>query len=109
MNKNLISDLAILTTIPESNLKKLCNLSKDIISHDVLECIKNNEQICEVDIGIGNLLINLQEESLSFKFIPSKSLQDCLLETIQSKESSLTKNVEKILTDKIIFAYKNLI
>lgn len=109
MSNNLITDLSILTTIPELNLKRLSNISKDIISHNVAECVRNGETICETDIGIGVLLISIEEDNLMFKFIPSKSFQDCLIESINSKESSLVDRVEGLLTDKIIYAYKNLV
>lgn len=107
---NLIKDLSVLTTIPELNLQKLCNLSTECISHSVVESVKENNPICEIDVGIGVILINIvPNEELMFKFIPSKKLQNSILETIESKESSLTLDVEDALKDKILYAYKNLI
>lgn len=106
---NVIKDIAKLTTIPEFNLIKLSNLCSKCISHDVVESIKNNEDVCTIDIGIGSLLIDISSTDLHFKFIPSSQLQLTILKSINSSESELVIEVEELLKDKIINTYKNLL
>lgn len=106
---NIIKDVSTLTTIPELNLTKLFNIINKCISHDIVECLKNNEDVCIEDIGIGNLVINLDSDELKFKFIPSQQLQTTVLNSIRYGESELVIEVEQLLKDKIINTYKSLL
>ena len=107
---NLVKDISILTTIPELTLNKLINLIVDYISHQVVEAIKLHNDIVVIDIGIGVLYINIySNDKLEFKFVPSSYLQKTIIDTYESKESSLVLNVESLLTEKIINTYKNLL
>lgn len=106
---DLIKDLAKLTTIQEFNLGKLLNITNKCISHAIVESIRDEEDICKIDIGIGTLLVNINSEELQFKFIPSSQLQSTILKAIDSNESELVIEVEDLLKEKIMNTYKNLV
>lgn len=106
---NIIQDISILTTIPESNLKKLSKTVSDCISHYITESVLDKQDTCLIDLDIGTLVIGFENEELQFKFIPSKTLQKTIVDSVQNKESTLVQTIEDNLKDKIIFAYKNLI
>lgn len=106
---NIIKDLSTLTTIPELNLQKLFNLMIKCISHGVVESVKNKNDVCVEDIGIGTLSINIDEDSLQFKFIPSSQLQTSIYNSLENKNSELVADVERILQEKIINTYKTLL
>ena len=105
----LIKDIATLTTIPELNIQKLSNIAVKCISHTIAEAVRENEDTCIEDIGIGNLIIDISEDELKFKFIPSQQLQTAILNSIKKNESDLVIDIKKILQDKIMNVYKNLL
>lgn len=107
---NILKDLAKLTTIPEFNLVKLCNLTSKCISHEIVEAIKTNNDYAEINIGIGTLLINIEDKTnIKFKFFPSTTLQNNIVNSLENNESELVLDVEELLKEKIMFTYKNLL
>lgn len=102
-------DISTLTTIPESAVKRLVKISSEYITHCIVESVLDKKETCEIDIGIGSLMVDINTEELKFKFIPSKTLQNNIYESIIDKNSKLALDVEDNLRDKIIYAYKNLI
>lgn len=68
-----------------------------------------NESPTEMDIGIGTLLISDNEETVKYKFIPSKALEELVNETIQNKKSPLELKLEKNLVNKILNTYKTIL
>lgn len=108
MNK-IIEDLVTLTNLPISLLKKLVNYAIYCICHKVYENMLKVNNITEVDIGIGKLYILLEEDSIQYKFIPSKFFEDNLLWTMKNNSSPLTKIAEEKLEEKIKETYKELL
>ena len=107
--KNVIKDLSTLTTIPYSTLQSLFNKINSIIAYDVKESLLDKENICELDIGIGRLLILVDEEEVKYKFIPNNSLIENVNESIINKSPNLVAEVEESLCKKILHTYKDLI
>ena len=106
---NIISDISTVSTIPENSLIKLIPIANKCISHAIFESLESKQEITELDIGIGTLLIQLFDENIKFKFIPSQKLEDTITSTISTGKSDLTYTVEEALKNKILYAYKNLI
>lgn len=108
MNK-IIEDLVTLTNLPISLLKKLVNYTIYCICHNVHENSLKLNNVSEVDIGIGKLYILLEDETIQYKFIPSKFFEDNLVWTIRNNKSPLTKVAEEKLEEKIKETYKELL
>ena len=106
--KNLIEDLSILTTIGKYNLESLTYKSIDIISHDIEESLRDNENYIEIDIGLGTLIISRVEEEIRYKFIPSKRLEKTVIDTYITRKSKVALDVDKALGDRIMKTYKDL-
>lgn len=106
--KNVIEDLSTLTTIPVTSLAKLIDKSILCIEDEVLNSFLNNEDIISLNIGIGKLVIKIEENLIRYRFIPSKKLEDGVKEALASKKSSLETTVEQHLIDKILKTYKDL-
>jgi hypothetical protein len=102
-----IQDLASVSTFPYFTLKKLSSKMSDVISYAVKESILSGEDICEVDIGIGKLLIGITDE-IKFKFIPGEELKSNVFKVYHGDESSLVTKVENSVKSRIINAYKDL-
>jgi len=109
MSKNIIQDMATLTTIPEKNLSKLIDVSIYCISDAIQECLKQEETIAEIDIGIGILYIQCLGNNIKYKFIPSDRLDKAVKETLINKLNLLEIKLETSLVSKITNIYKDLI
>ena len=106
---NIVEDLSTLTTISQTTLNKLVKQTDYIICDGVHESILKNENITTVDIGIGTLLIKVGEEEIKYKFIPSNTLENTLIWTIDNHESPLVSKIESTLKDRVFNVYKELI
>lgn len=107
---NIVQDLATLTTLPVSNVEYLFDIITDSISHEVLEGKLNNSEFVTISLGkVGKLLISLTDSELRYKFIPSSYLEEKLITTLTTEESSLEKRLQESLDKRIISAYKDLL
>lgn len=105
---SLIDDISTLTTIAKYNLEQLNNKCISIISHDVEESLRDYEEITKIDIGIGFLVIQHKEDTIRYKFIPSKKLDDTIVNTYNNRKSNLVMDIDKALGDRIQNTYKDL-
>ena len=104
----IVEDLSTITTIPEFTLKKILDRAKMIICHNALESMLSDGNEVKVDIGIGSLSLQITENSLCYRFVPSPSFDEMLKQTIISKSSPLSELLEESLTVKIESVYKEL-
>jgi hypothetical protein len=110
MNKyDLISDIALLTTTPEQSLRKLCDKSAECICHNVLERINDSSIDTTIDISIGELKIIVDGDEIHYKFSPSESFEEMLVNTILNKKDPLVTRIEDGLINRILSTYKDLI
>ena len=106
---NLLKDISTVTTVPLSTLTHLSDVACKCISHAVVECIKSNQNICTVDIGIGTLSMTVDKDDLQFKFVPSMQLQKTIFNAVNTKESELVEAIEDVIKQKVVSAYKNFL
>lgn len=109
MAKNLIKDLSILTTIPERNLNRLGDLVVCCISNAIQDSILQEKTITELDIYIGILYIQHEDNEIKYKFIPSNKLDKNVKDTVINKLNSLEIKITKSLISKVVNTYKNLL
>ena len=107
MKFNMKKDLSVLTTINSGTLSKLFEKEIWCISNDVEQCLSNEEKIAEIDLDIGTLLINIGEEDIRYKFIPSPILEKVVVDTVSNGYNGLIAKVEASLVNKISNAYKD--
>ena len=105
MMDNIIKDVSVLTTIPESSLTKIFDRVEDAIIHGILE----NNNIYQADIGIGSLEIQFKGDDTKFIFEPSNRFKDKLKHAYEDKEDALIKSAEQRLIYKIVNTYKDLL
>lgn len=106
---DLISDISLLTTLPDKTLRKLCDKGAECICHNVLESINEAENETSVDLTIGELKIIVRDDEIHYKFKPSSKLESMLVSTLTTKEDPLVKSVEDGLVSRIMNTYKDLI
>ena len=102
------SDLSKLTTIPLYSIQKLLSKFQDSICYEIQEQYKDNNKYIEVDIHIGTLILYNEKDTVSFKFIPSRSFENEIREIYKGNDCNLIKKLENSITEKITEAYKDL-
>ena len=105
--ENVIKDVSILTTIPETSLNKIFDRLEDAIIHGICELEDRN--VYEADIGIGSLALTFKDDEINFNFNPSDRFKDKIIHAREDKEDALTKAVEQRLIYKIVNTYKDLL
>lgn len=106
--QNLLSDISILTSIPQATLKKLTDKASLCICNDFAEMMLNKENTVFIDIGIGQLGMQLEADTISYKFIPSEYLESTLMSVSKNKTNPLETTLDKNLVTRILSAYKDL-
>jgi hypothetical protein len=106
---DLISDISLLTTLPDKTLRKLCDKGVECICHDVLECLNESNNEVTIDISIGELKIVIVDDEIHYKFRPSTQLETMLVKSIVDREDPLVSHIEEGLVSRILNAYKDLI
>ena len=108
---NIVSDVSILTTIPEKTLAKFFRKMVFCICQAVQEDLldeNNPKDITELNIGIGTLYIKHVGTDLKYRFEPSEYLQKSLIATVSNKENLLKEFLDKALAKSFIEVYKDL-
>ena len=109
MSYDLLKNVSSLTLIKPSILNSIINIEEDCICDYTLDIYESDDDIIEIDIGIGTLYINIIEDELTYKFVPSKRLEKKIINTINSGESYLEKDIESKLNSKLFNTYKELL
>ena len=105
---NIIDDVCTITTIPSASLNKLSKIAEKCICNAVYESHLNKEQITDINIGFGNLLISVEDNTLVYKFIPSSTFERELVNTIVSKKNPLREKLELTFINRITNTYKDM-
>ncbi len=103
---NVIKDISTLTTINEDYLKSLVTKSEWCICSYIEESILKKETITKIDIGIGFLSVLVEDNTIKYKFIPNKELEEAIRDTVINDKNPLKLKLEKSLVDKITKMYK---
>lgn len=106
MKVDINKSLSTLTTIPESTFSKLSNKIEWCISDCIEKSILNNDNVAEIDLDFGKLLINFSNESIKYKFIPSSRLEKVVSNTVIKEQNDLVLNIENSLVSKLTNTYK---
>lgn len=106
---DLISELSTLSTIPEATLTKLLEKVFYIISDEIMEAKIQEQEIVDIDIGIGSLKILLNPETIKYKFIPNAKLEVQTKAALTKEKNTLDLALEKSLVSKLTNIYKDFL
>lgn len=109
MKKKLSSDLSNICNVPEDIIDKILQATAYCISNAAYESLLNNEQMTELDIGFGSLLIKHDLRDLKLKFIPSKELEADLSNVNSGGKPEFYYKIEKAVMFKLMDLYKEII
>ena len=109
---SIITDVSNLTSVPVKTLEKLARKAIYSICDDVYENQLNSpDEIVEVDIGIGTLLVKVLDKEVKYRFKPNdlfaKSIRK-MLENPDGYEPFASKLAIESLTKKFDEIYKDL-
>lgn len=108
MEINLRKDLSAITNVEEVYINKLFDKLKWCICDGVAEVEYHGDDTLFCDIGIGKIIITIEQNSVKYKFVPSADLENMVVKTILG-ENSFELTVEKNLVNKITKVYKDLL
>lgn len=108
MKKNLLEDVAKLSSVKSSLLRKFVRIANYCISDYILESKLSDEDLTEIDLGIGKLKLLIVDETLEYKFIPSAKLEKMIIDAYQNEECELSEKIEDGLEFRLLSAYKEL-
>ena len=98
-NSSLITDIASLTGVNQRILNKLIEKITLCIGSIIHDAKQLNEQLVKINIGIGDLVIELS--SMQCKFVPSKELKKEIKESLISPRDKLELKLEQELSDRL--------
>ena len=108
MKQNLLVDISRISLIKASIFDKLKDIAESCICDYLYEAKILDDDLIEIDIGIGKISILILNDSLEFKFRPSMHLEKSLVKSLQKNSSVLVKEVENGLESKLLSTYKEL-
>lgn len=106
---NVIDNVSILYNLPIKQADKIIDTAENVICHDVLQAYIRKQGYVILDVGIGTLTVDITNDYLEYKFVPSKVLETKLVNTLDTKQDILVQHIEQSIVDKITKAYKELI
>lgn len=109
MKTDIKQDLSILTTVNEQTFNKLFEKVVWCISDTVEKTILAKEQTAEIDLSFGTLFVNISNNEIKYKFIPSKKLEEVVSDTVLNERNLLTLTIEDSLIHKLQNTYKNFL
>lgn len=109
MKRKLSTDLSKLSNIDEATIDRILELCTAIVGNATYEALLQNDEITEIDLGFGTLIIKAESADVKMKFIPSDALSNELKEINQGGEPSLKLKLEKSVVAKLIDNYKQIV
>ena len=105
---NVVEDIATITTIPVASLNKLCDKTICCICNNVEENLLAGQYITESNIGCGSLIVSVENDSIQYKFVPSKKFERALVKTVNDKKNPLVVILENTFANRIVKTYKDM-
>lgn len=109
MQQNLIRDISALTAVSNKTLNKIVDVAELCFCDYINELDITNEDVVNIDIGIGTLSLLLMDDSMQYQFTPSYRLEQQLINTIENKISPLVNSAQSNLEHKLRTTYKELL
>lgn len=109
MEYDIIKDTAALTTVPEKTLRKLVSKVIYCINDAVAEMQAAGQNILDLDLGLGNLAIKVDNDEVSYKFVPSQDLDESIKSSVLNGRNLLEDALEAALVERLTNIYKDIL
>ena len=108
IKSDLLDDISQLTTVQRVSIDRLVSQGIKCICHDIQELKIGKANCACIDIGLGNLFINISNSEIKYRFEPSSKLDDLIVNTIITGKSPVIDEIENSLINKVNVVYKEL-
>ena len=105
---NLVNDLASLTNIDNELLARIISKSSLCIGEYINEAYIDGCNISEIDLSFGKLIIGVVDNEIKYKFVPSKRLEESIINSLNNKQSDMEVELSKAAVEKLLANYKEL-
>lgn len=105
--QNILEDVSTLTSVPQKYLNKLTTASMWSICDSLTE--NKETQVHDFDIGLGTLSLFITDDSVKYKFVPSKNFEESVKYTIKTGQSPVLQSLENTAILKILDLYRDLL
>lgn len=106
---NILDDICQLTTIPTASMHKLFDKVGFCIANAIYESYLNDQSIIEANLGIGSLIVSIENNQLIYKFIPSAKLEKNIVDSIIYNKNPLDIKLEETFANRILHTYKDML
>lgn len=107
--QNLTKDISALTGLSVTSLNEVMNKASMCVAHGVYESILTGDNEVEIDVGIGTLVVRVCDDVVKYRFEPSKSLEQNLVDVVNKKTSPLLERANDTLRERIKRTYKEIV
>ncbi len=108
MKQKLLNDISNIYSIRASIMTKLSELAELCICDYLVEAKLSEDDLVEVNIGIGKICFIMLEDSIEYRFVPSTKLEKLIIKSIASMKSPIINASEQGLENKLVSTYKEL-
>ena len=110
MQQNLLRDISALTSVSLKTINKMEHLAELCICDYLNELdMQANDDIVNINIGFGTVSMLIIDDSIQYQFVPSYSLEQKMISTIENKCTPLIDTAETNLENKLLTTYKDLL
>ena len=106
--ENLNEKVSTLSSINKRNLDKLSDLGALVFVDILKNAIDENRTQVDIDVGLGVVTVNMENETMRFRFAPSAKLKDGIASLSKGEKTGLEELIESTLKSKIENTYKDL-
>lgn len=106
----LEENVSALTSLPEDLVKNLSKYMPYIHSHSIAtQALEKGGNIFELETFEGTILVQVEDDTIQYKFIPSESFAQVVRETILTNKSLLVDGVSNKIKRLLEKAYKDVL
>lgn len=110
MQQNLLKDVSALTSVSLKTINKMEHVAELCICDYLNELdMQANDDIVSINVGFGTISMLVIDDSIQYQFVPSYSLEQKMIDTIENKSTPLTSEAETNLENKLLATYKDLL
>lgn len=109
MKQNLITDMSNVTQITPRIMYKLSEIIKLLICDYINEADLIGDDVISIDIGFGTIEFRLNEDTVTYNFIPSDELENNIVYTLEEKKNPILEVMETNLEKRLFNTYKDLL
>ena len=103
------NDFSILTGMSINSILNTDKKVMAVICSYLNDAVKNRENEISVDIGIGDIVFLIEDDTMKYRFIPSKKFERMIIDAVVDEVNPLMQMLEKRCGEETLRIYKELL